>query len=1365
MTDPKFPPLKDINIDIPSEPKPYPKHENGKPRRILLNNFDAAGGNSCMLIEEYRPKSEKQEPADDVRSAHVVATSAKTKNSFEANKNKLIKWLEANPNAKLQDIAYTSTARKMHHPIRFATAANSVSDLISKLKAAPSEAKQASPKSGSVFVYTGQGSHYAGMGAELYQTSPVFRETVDLCAAIGLDNGFPAFLDIISDDKVDMSSKEAVQIQLAVVALEIGLTAFWRSAGLQPRMVMGHSLGEYAALYAAGVLSLSDTLYLVGSRAMMLQERCEAGSCAMLAVSTSVDTVRSVLDKLESSSVGVACINSPTATVVSGTSEDLSVFEKEIKQEDGKVRTTSLPVPYAFHSFQTEPILQDYLTLAGGVTYAAPKIPIASTLLGKVIDSSSTFRFNPEYLCQQTREPVNFVGALKAIKDAMKDPFWLELGPGPVCASFVRATLSPPNSQVAHTLESNSSNWTSISKTLATAYSEGLEIDWLGLHKAYEKDLTLLSLPAYSWDMKDYWVTFTEQSKAPAGNEVATHAAPSPEPQPWVATCAQYLISASSSPNVSLTFRAFLSDPGFLALIEGHRMQGVGLASGSVFCDAALTAARYALDFTGRKGLTARNMSVHDPELLAPLTKKLVGTDGQLLTTATMESTTSNTIKATFKAVSSSGAEHDLGSIRIELTDPEKTQAEWDRTSYFIRSMADGRVKASKEGSGHVLRPEVVYALFANAVEFDPSFQGIQEAYMAEDFQEAAALVSLKEDPADTRFSFSPYWSEALAHLAGFMVNGNPTKPSRVTFAVMGFESVVQTADFVPGKTYLTYTRINRWKKEIAFCDAYVFDTESNQVIMQAHDLRYQQLPVVVWKNILEGQHGGSSGAKKTHEPKKQAPKQEADKHPAAATAPAPAEQQQKPAEAAPAAPQDDGSSGKVFQLMVEAIAKATGEDPADITDDMALADIGVDSIMAIEVSSTIASQCDIELPATFVFDYLTIGDLRAEFGSSGGSSEESSSAPASGPAPTETGGASSPAPAESESSAPSSAPESSRGSWSAIDTPDTASTPDEESFEEIEKPIEKTRADEVKKEVDDGTPQPSVRITLLKGRPAPGRTPFYLMADGTGSIATYIHLPAFNSKTPIYGVDSPFLRCPSRLTPEVGIEGVAKHVVEALCKAQPEGPFLIGGFSAGSIVAYEVARQLPYAGRQVDGLMVIDLCCPRPETGVQLTEEEVNRETDTGITIFGNAAAVDGMWTSTGLTRDHLRAYLLAMRLYHPPAMEESKRPAHTAVIWAEKGLVNRVKDDPKSMQLLADANIPTKAYPGFMEDPKLGPFACFCPDKTENDLGPNGWDKFVGPGMLCLHMDGDHLDMPMPGHVHLLHTELEKILAHFTS
>ena len=1323
---PRFPPLSELNIEIPSEPRAFNK-ESHQPRRILLNNFDAAGGNACMLLEDFTP-ADNERGAADPRSSYVVVTSGRTRASYHANKTRLVEWLRANPAARIEDVAYTTTARRMHHPFRFACTASSIQDLTTKLEASDTtSAPSSSSQPPIVFVFTGQGSHYAGMGAELYRTSQVFRETVDLCVAICDSNKFTYFLDIITCDGVNISTKDAAQVQLAVITLEIALTAFWRSAGIEPVMVMGHSLGEYAALHAAGVLSLADTLYLVGHRAQMLLERCEPESCAMLSVSTSVTTVRKHL--LQSSSCRVACINSPSATVISGSAEDLAQFQADITAQDAKVHAKTLSVPFAFHSFQMDPILQDYISLAGGVTYSAPKIPVASTLLASIVSEPGVF--NQDYLAKQTRQAVDFVGGLNAVHSKLNNPFWLEIGPAAVCTSFVRATLSPPPARIMHSIEAKASNWTSISKTLSAAYTNGADIDWLALHIPYESNLELLTLPAYAWDMKDYWVTWTER-----GSEAMPMKYQVTSSEPYVATCAQYLAQKSSSPKIQVTLRASISDPGFLALIDGHKMQQIGLASGSVFCDAAATAAKYAIEYSGRKGVTAPSLTLHDPELLAPLTKSLVGVDGELITTAVIDSPSSDIILVSFKATSAR-ASHNLGSIKVKISDPEKTQAAWDRVSYFIKAKMEERIKNSKAGSGHRMRPEIIYALFANAVEFDPAFKGIQEGYIANDFQEAAAVVVLPNNPPNTQFTFSPYWGEALVHLAGFMVNGNPNRSPHTTFIVMGFESTQQTVTFKPGKQYLAYTRISRWEKDTAYCDAYIFDPDSLKMVMQCINLRYQELPRATWRHILEGSHAESKESAPTPRIRKAAVK-EIEKNDAAE------EEEQTSLVLAEEVP----ATG-VFNLILNSISKSTGSDPSEFADDTVVAELGVDSIMAIEIVATVKAESDLDLPASFIFDYPTIGDLRRAFGGGSTSQKAPEAQPDSIPS---SAAASAP---ESPELGPIIAPESrsSLGS-SMVHIEAGIATPEEEE-------ISKQQEVQPNNNDNDTSPAPTVRITLLQGRPGSGKTPLYLMADGTGSIATYIHLPAFKSKMPVYGIDSPFLRCPSRLTGQVGIPGVAKLIIAALLKAQPKGPFSIGGFSAGCMVAFEVCRQLAAAGRKVDGLVLIDLCCPRPTL---LDESVIKEEAMAGVEVFKAAVGKDGLWSSTATTEEHLSAYFVAMRLYNPPPMTPKERPAGTAIIWAERGLVNHINGDPKMLKMLEHEGIPITAYPGYMEDPKLSPMACLVPDKTKADLGPNGWDRYAGD-VLTLSVHADHLDLPMPGHVHLLHAQLEKAFSHFNT
>lgn len=1221
-------------------------------------------------------------------------------------------------------MAYSTTARRVHHPIRFAFAASTLQNALSELEveiertAAGSAPAKFAPTD-VVFVFTGQGSHYAGMGAELYRTSHVFRSTVDLCIALCASNKFPPFLDIITDSAGDLATRDAAQIQLAIVTLEIALTAFWRSAGIVPAMVMGHSLGEYAAMHAAGVLSLADTLYLVGQRARLLLDRCEPDSCAMLSVSASVATVRDRLAQRKDSSCDVACINSPSATVISGTAKDLAQFQAEITAQDAKTRTTMLSVPFAFHSSQMDAILQDYKVLASGVTYLPPKIPVASTLLASLVDGPGVFC--GEYLAMQTRQAVDFCGGLNIVKSALKNPFWLEIGPGPVCSSFVRATLSPPPAKINHTIDANSSNWASISKSLAMAHMNGADVDWLALHAPYEGNLELLPLPTYAWDVKDYWITHTDKNRALITDETLA-AAPS---EPFLGTTAQYPVEKALSPQIQVTFRAGISEHGFMGLIDGHKMQQIGLASGSVFSDAAATVAKYTLEYTGRKGVTAAHLTFHDPELVAPLTRDLVGIDGTLFSTATMESASADAVLVTFKATSKRGESHNLGSMRVKYRSPEKTRADLDRVSFFIKAKMEDRIRLSKEGSGHRMQPDVFYALFANAVEFSPEFRGVQEAYVANDFQEAAATIVLPPDPVGTRFTSSPYWGEGLLHLAGFMVNGNPNKSSQSTFVVMGYDSVEQLAAVEPGKQYLTYTRITRWEKDTAFCAGYVFDPQTSQIIMQAVDLRYQEFKTATWRHILGGQHGAvpqhQTAAPRPH--KSAAKEFKTHEGLSAPLAAAPVKQR-----ASKARDGDAASDAGVFQIIANSLATATGSEPSEFTDDTLISDIGVDSIMAIEVVAAL-KELGVDLPAGFVFEYPTIGDLRRAFG-----------------------GQDTEVPEDDISATPSSEDQDALSL-----TPDESVSTVASSSDDVEKEL----LDPALKADIDQSPPPSVRITLLQGRPNAGKTPLYMIADGTGTVATYLHLRPFKSKQAVYGIDSPYFRCPSRMTSKVGIEGVAKLIVDALIKAHDAGPFLIGGYSAGCLVAFEVSRQLAAAGRKVDGLLLVDMCCPRSRRTDQLT---LLAEDEFSYAVFEAAVNKDGLWSTIGSSRDHFRAFFVAMNEYTPAPMTAAERPAKTAVIWAERGLVNRVSDDPALMQKLEGQGVPTKPYPGFMEDPALGTFACLVPDKGGN-LGPNGWEKYTSGDVLAMSVAGDHFELPMPGHVHLLQAQMEKAFAYFSS
>ena len=183
-------------------------------------------------------------------------------------------------------------------------------------------------------------------------------------------------------------------------------------------------------------------------------------------------------------------------------------------------------------------------------------------------------------------------------------------------------------------------------------------------------------------------------------------------------------------------------------------------------------------------------------------------------------------------------------------------------------------------------------------------------------------------------------------------------------------------------------------------------------------------------------------------------------------------------------------------------------------------------------------------------------------------------------------------------------------------------------------------------------------------------------------------------------------------------------------------------------MLSYEVCRQLATAGRMVDRLLIIDMCCP--PVGAE-------DKAEVGWKIYESIASQGGLWSASDITQQHLRAVFASVAGYHPPPLTAEERPRRTAIIWGKKGLIDRCSCYVMLMQLLADQDIPTERFAGFMEDAKMGAIAWGLPHKTDADPGPNGWNTYVGY-TLCLSIYADHLEMPMPGHVHLLHRAMEE-------
>lgn len=546
-----------------------------RPRRIFVNNFSAAGGNSGLLLEDG-PSRLRGHP--DSRCAHVMAVSAKSKSAMIRNIERLITFLDDYQEISLPDLSYTLTARRIQHNWRIAIPMSDKSqvklDLQAKLKESCVPIPQESPHV--AFAFTGQGSHYASLGRELFENSSLFHDTIVEFDKLALIHGFPSFLPLINGSASDVTTLSPVVVQLGLVCFEMAMVRLWASWGIEPSVVLGHSLGEYAALYTSGVLSASDTIYLVGVRAQCLVKKCTPGTHTMLAIQASESSVMKFLNRIEHS-LNVACINGPSETVLSGKAADISRVMDQLTRAGFKC--TQLQVPFAFHSEQVDNTLDDFRTSASVVKFNTPHIPFVSSLLGRPLNADEVV--DADYLCRHAREPVNFLGALTSSRElGLVDTrtIWLEIGPHPICLGMVKSTFGTAAITVP-TLRRKESAYVSIVQTLCKLHTCGVEIDWNEYHRDFAHCLRLLDLPSYSFDDKNYWLQYTGDWCLTKGRSSAPTAALIEDSKPKLSTTTVHRIVSESVSNnkATVSIESDLAVPELKQAIMGHLVNGTAL--------------------------------------------------------------------------------------------------------------------------------------------------------------------------------------------------------------------------------------------------------------------------------------------------------------------------------------------------------------------------------------------------------------------------------------------------------------------------------------------------------------------------------------------------------------------------------------------------------------------------------------------------------------------------------------------------------------------------------------------------------------------------------------------------------------------
>ena len=361
--------------------------ERGGRRIGAVSSFGFNGTNAHVIVMEA--PEQKRAGAQVERPYHLLCLSARSDKALREQASRLQHYVQEHPEVGLPDICFTANARRAHFPHRLALEAASTTQLQDKLMAFTSGSSpvgalcrrlEGNDQPRVAFLFTGQGSQYVGMGRQLYETQPTFRRSLERCAEILRPCLERPLLDVVYPTGDALSPlNETAYTQPALFALEYALAELWKSWGIEPSVVLGHSVGEYVAACVAGVFSLEDGLKLIAERGRLMQALPQDGEM----VAVFADEVRVAAACCPyASEVSIAAINGPEHVVISGRGQAVQQIVAALQAAG--VRTQKLQVSHAFHSPLMEPMLEEFARTARQVTYRSPQLGVISNVTGQL---------------------------------------------------------------------------------------------------------------------------------------------------------------------------------------------------------------------------------------------------------------------------------------------------------------------------------------------------------------------------------------------------------------------------------------------------------------------------------------------------------------------------------------------------------------------------------------------------------------------------------------------------------------------------------------------------------------------------------------------------------------------------------------------------------------------------------------------------------------------------------------------------------------------------------------------------------------------------------------------------------------------
>lgn len=958
----------------------WPQKENGTLAGI--SSFGFSGTNAHLLLEGA-PADAPQPPMgtfDTGGQAQVLALSARSEEALQSlARTYRDRLVMGGPMATpLREMCYTAAVRRTHHDHRLSMVFNSWDELVDQFGVYLRGEEQAGLAAGRkhlnrrpkvAFVFSGQGPQWWGMGRELMQAEPHFRAVIEQVDGLLREAGAEwSLLTELSASEADSRLDETEIAQPALFALQVALVELWKSWGVTPGAVVGHSMGEVAAAYVSGGLSLAEAVRVIFHRARIMQQATGLGK--MASVELSPEDVTEHLGNAGDfgDRLWIAAMNGPTSTVVAGEPDALDEFVAHLEAQQVFVR--ALPVNYAFHTPQMDPFLGELEEALQGMQHSRAALPYASTITGDMLNGTS---LDTDYWRRNVREPVRFAAAIDALI-AKKYDIFLEVGPHPVLSSAINQCLhaQEKSGTVLTSLRRNENERATLLGALGALYTRGYPVDWSAL---YPEGGHCIALPSYPWQRERYWLELPDgydlyQEWGQNGIALHADAAENPLLGHELPTLAHQPDAHSWEATISGEQPAFLAD---------HRVLGMIVVPAAAYAEMALAAAA-TLDET--QPIVLRELVLSEALLLSENGARTVQS------ALSPQADTANEFRFYVHSTSAQNegrtawASHAQGSV---TTGAEAASDTVDLTEVRARCGEDVPVAAYYE------------ALWARGLEYGPSFQGIRELWRCDG--EALGRIELPDAlrTETAQYKAHPALLDACLQVVGASVPADSTLAaaggvyiptgmqelrlysalgthvwSHATLRAAEGDSAGQEDDASP---------------EAFLADVRLFD-EAGHPVAEITGFRLQRLGRGV-KEALESRQ--RQAAQRAHSAN--------GTHGATAQSAAPAKEANSPAEGRTREPAANGTqragggatrrsvlaapaderAALLAEYLGQQLAKAMKVPISKLDFQKPLEEQGFDSLMAIEVKYAVESELAIEIPVRNLIEKPTVESLAGQ--------------------------------------------------------------------------------------------------------------------------------------------------------------------------------------------------------------------------------------------------------------------------------------------------------------------------------------------------------------------------------------------------